>query len=82
MNTKLTLQLDKEIIEKTKKYAKDHNQSLSGLVEDFFTYLTEESETSDKKLPSIVDELSGVIQLTPDMNINDSYTDYLVDKYK
>lgn len=82
MNTKLTLQLDKDIIEKTKKYAKEHNKSLSGLVEYFFTYLIEEDEASnDEKLPSIVEELSGVIKLDEAIDIKEEYTDFLKDKY-
>ena len=35
MSTKLTLSLDKEIIEKAKEYAREHKVSLSYLVENY-----------------------------------------------
>ncbi|MEM6806223.1 MAG: DUF6364 family protein [Bacteroidota bacterium] len=35
MNTKLTLSLNKEVIEQAKKYAKTHNVSLSSLIENY-----------------------------------------------
>jgi hypothetical protein len=40
METKLTLSLDKEIIEQAKKYAKQQKTSLSKIVENYFYYLT------------------------------------------
>ncbi len=40
METKLTLSLDKEIIEQAKKYAKQQKTSLSNMVENYFYYLT------------------------------------------
>ncbi|MGB3585190.1 MAG: DUF6364 family protein [Tunicatimonas sp.] len=40
MSTKLMLTLDKEIIEKAKRYAKHSNQSLSDLVESYLEKLT------------------------------------------
>ena len=39
MNTELTLSLDKEIIEQTKLYALNRQQSLSALVENYFRFL-------------------------------------------
>jgi hypothetical protein len=36
MNTKLTLTLEKEVIEIAKKYAKEKGQSLSEIVENYF----------------------------------------------
>ena len=39
MNTKLTLTLEKEIIQKAKKYAKDKNRSLSDIIENYLKIL-------------------------------------------
>ena len=36
MNTKLTLNVDSELVQKAKSYAKDKGRSLSDLVESYF----------------------------------------------
>ena len=36
MNTKLTLTLEKEVIEKAKKYASENGRSLSEMVENYW----------------------------------------------
>ena len=40
MNTKLTLTIEKEIIEIAKEYAKEKGQSLSEIVENYFKLIT------------------------------------------
>ena len=42
MATKLTLSLDKEIIERAKVYAREHNVSLSYLVENYLLRMISE----------------------------------------
>lgn len=44
MNTKLTLNLDKEIINEAKIYAKSHRVSLSKLIENYLNSLTQKSK--------------------------------------
>ncbi|WP_338424033.1 DUF6364 family protein [Galbibacter pacificus] len=41
MNTKLTLTIEKEIIERAKNYAKEKNRSLSDIIENYLKMLTE-----------------------------------------
>ena len=60
METKLTLKLDKGIIDSAKKYAENNHKSLSRLVEDFFRNLIYENNLR-KKYPSLIENLSGVI---------------------
>ena len=60
MNTKLTLNLDKDVIEEAKTYAKDHKVSLSKLIENYLTSLTTSKEKSRKVSP-LVESLTGVI---------------------
>ena len=81
MNTKLTIKLDKEIIEKAKLYAEKHNISLSRMIESYLASLTTENREESEVTP-LVKSLSGVIQLEPDSDIKKDYTDYLSDKYK
>lgn len=80
MNTKLTLKLDKTVIENAKRYSFQRKVSLSELVENYFRSLTEYSE--EKNYSSVVRELSGIISLESEDDLKRDYTDYLMDKYK
>ena len=81
MDKKLTLSLDKSIIESAKNYAKSNNISLSKLIESYLTTLTKQKRNSTEITP-LVESLSGVINLDDDFDAKDVYTDYLVEKYK
>jgi len=79
MNTKLTLNLDKSVIEQAKKYAKEHQVSLSKLIENYLDSITK-SSTEKSKISPLVESLTGVI---PPENYDDrkDYTDFLSEKY-
>ena len=79
MNTKLTLNLDKSIIEDAKFYAKENEISLSKLIESYLNSLTISSSTR-KKISPLVKSLTGVI---PNDIIDErkDYKDYLTKKY-
>jgi len=79
MNTKLTLNLDRVIIEEAKFYAKENQMSLSKLIENYLKALTTTSSKTGKISP-LVESLTGVI---PDeqIDINQTYFDYSTKKY-
>lgn len=79
MNTKLTLNLNKSVIEQAKSYAKSNHVSLSKLIENYLDSLNRKSDSSDKISP-LVASLTGVI---PNDSVNEKkeYTDYLTKKY-
>ena len=79
MNTKLTLNVDKVIIEEAKYYAKENKLSLSKLIENYLNALTKTSSKA-KKISPLVESLTGVI---PDESIseNQEYVDFLTKKY-
>ena len=81
MNTKLTLSLEKEIIEEAKKYAREHNISLSFLVENYFQKIISDRKERKEGKASIVKELSGIISLEG-VDYKSEYTKYLEEKYK
>lgn len=81
MNTKLTLKLDEDIIDRAKSYAKEKHTSLSVLVANYFKSLTDDKEEPDIELSPIVQELSGIIALPEDFNLKEEYTSYLIEKY-
>ena len=80
MDTKLTLKIDKEVIEKAKIFAKKRNISLSSIIEHYLEYIVNYKEQPEYS--TIVKELSGIISLPDDFNLNESYSDYLSEKYK
>ncbi len=82
MNSKLTLKLDKDIIEKAKVYAQKNNTSLSKMVEKYFLTFVKENKSSSFKPTSLVNELSGIIELNDNIDSKDEYTKYLINKYK
>jgi hypothetical protein len=60
MDAKLTLKLDKTVIESAKEYAEHNKRSLSKLVENYFKNLTVKNVPPKKHSP-LVESLSGVI---------------------
>jgi hypothetical protein len=81
MDTKLTLNVDKAVIEKAKDYARSHKISLSRLIESYLASLISKKNT-DFKITPLVESLSGVIDLNEDFDYKSDHTDYLIDKYK
>lgn len=63
MSSKLTLTVDKEVIEKAKVYAKEQGQSLSALIEAYLKRLTHLSSTEEENYPPIVRQLKGSVKV-------------------
>ena len=80
MDTKLTIKLDKNIIEKAKKYARRKNISLSKMIESYLNTITRESKP-DIEISPLVKSLSGVISLPDNFDFKTDYTEYLSEKY-
>ncbi|MFA6261744.1 MAG: DUF6364 family protein [Bacteroidia bacterium] len=81
MDTKLTLKLDEDVIEKAKGYAKLKKTSLSALIENYLQKITADKKTKSKITP-LVKSLSGIIELPKNSDHKKDYTDYLTRKYK
>lgn len=79
MNTKLTLYLDKEVIEQAKAYAKAQNTSLSKLIESILSNWVQENE--EREISPLVKRFSGVVELPTDYDLTSDYIDYLAEKY-
>lgn len=73
--TKLTLRIEKPIIESAKDYAQLHQTTLSRLVAEFLRSLKTSGETSH---PPILEALSGI--LPADVSLEE-HRAYLEDKY-
>lgn len=79
MDTKLTLKLDTDIIERAKSYAKTKNMSLSKLIENHLNFLTDSKEKV--AVTPFVKSLSGTIELPVDYNYRENYKEHLSKKY-
>lgn len=64
MDSKLTLKLEKEVIEKAKFFAKSQHTSLSRLIENYLMTIT--SEEDQESITPLVKSLSGIIDLPED----------------
>lgn len=84
MDTKLTLSINKEVIEKAKEYARSRRVSLSKLIETYLLYVTSEKEENkeNKEVSPLVKSLTGVIDLPADYDYKENYSGHLKDKYK
>lgn len=84
MNTKLTLSLEKTVIENAKIYAKGTGRSLSEMVENYFKSLVSKSnkdniENEDEIDPSLK-KLVGIIELPPDFDIKKAREEHYKEK--
>ncbi len=80
MTTKLTLSVDKNTIEKAKRYAREHNRSLSEIVTHYLEALTEEEKSLQEIDPDILDLADEIpVEALPD-DTDPKYR-YLKDKY-
>jgi hypothetical protein len=82
METKLTLRLNKRVIDRAKDYAHRHDVSLSKMIESYLDSVTEDKSGSSIEITPLVKSLSGVVQLDPDYDYKKEYSKFLADKYK
>jgi len=82
MDTKLTLKLNKDIIEKAKQYASDKKISLSRLIEFYLQSITAESESDDFEISPYVKSISSGKSIPADIDYKKEYSEHLMKKYK
>lgn len=85
MDAKLTLKLDKNVIERSKKYAASHNRSLSRMIESYLKSLTEKQESQsddDIEISPFVKSLRTGVKVPADYDYKKEYGNYLAEKYK
>lgn len=82
MDTKLTLKLDQEIIEKAKKYASEKKTSLSRIIENYLNSLTSDTTNNDIEISPFVKSLSSGITIPADYDYKKDRANYLEEKHK
>ena len=82
MNTKLTLTIEKEVIQIAKEYAKEKGQSLSELVENYFKLITNERRPiKPNELSPRIKRLRGIIKTDEALDYKEILTEELLKKY-
>ncbi len=82
MNTKLTLTIEKEIIEIAKEYAKEKGQSLSEMVENYLKFITSDRQKiKERQLSPKVRKLRGILKTDENFDYKQILADELSKKY-
>jgi hypothetical protein len=81
MNTKLTLKLNKQAIDRAKKYAQRNKQSLSVMVEKYFNLISDKESVTEIEISPNVLELSGIIKLPELISMKEVYRNHIEAKY-
>jgi hypothetical protein len=79
MQTKLTLRLEKQLVELAKAYASSQGKSVSKMVADYFVLLNKTQDRQRDELAPISQSLKGSLGKTQ-VNKSD-YKKYLEEKY-
>lgn len=83
MTTKLTLSMDKAVIEKAKEYARKTGRSLSDLVEAYLESLVESDRDSAMPVvPPKLRRLFGVVRIPTDLDHKKEIRRILSSKHK
>ena len=81
MKSKLTLNVDKDLVCKAKVYARSSGISLSDLVENYFKILTNKATDTENELTSRVKSLMGSIKVSEDFDYKADLSGQLSKKY-
>ena len=85
MDAKLTLKLDKYVIDRAKEYAQSQNRSLSRMIESYLKSLIEKEKPQsddDIEISPFVKSLRTGVKLPADYDYKKEYGNYLEEKYK
>ena len=80
MTTKLTLTVEKSVIQKAKSYAKNTGRSLSELVENYLETLTDADSGKDELSPKLK-KIVGVVKVPADFDEKKELEEYYKNKY-
>jgi len=84
MDSKLTLKLDKFVIDKAKKYASSQKRSLSRIVESYLRSIikTKPKDFDDFEISHFVKSMATGINISADFDYKKEYGNYREKKYK
>ncbi|MBE7175923.1 MAG: hypothetical protein INR69_05940 [Mucilaginibacter polytrichastri] len=80
-NTKLTLSLEAQVIEKAKKYAAEQGTSVSKMVEKYLKAISGAKKEEPKEPSDWVKSLRLTDTPTPDFDHKEAYRQHIIEKY-
>jgi len=81
MSTILTLTIDKSVIQKAKKYAKENESSLSDIVENFLKAITKDNKGGEIEITPFVKSLKGSFKAPKDFDYKEQLAKTKLDKF-
>jgi hypothetical protein len=85
MDTKLTLKLDKFVIEQAKEYAASHKRSLSRIIESYLKSLInrdKNDDQSDFEISPFVKSMSTGVNIPADFDYKSEIINHLMEKHQ
>jgi hypothetical protein len=85
MDTKLTLKLDKFVIEQAKEYAVSNKRSLLRIIESYLKSLINQDKKNtedDIELTPYVKSMSTGVRIPADLDYKSEYLNYMAEKHK
>ena len=85
MDTKLTLKLDKFVIEQAKEYASSNKRSLSRIIESYLKSLVNRDKNDDEldiEISPFVKSMSTGVKIPQDLDYKSEFLDHLIEKHK
>jgi len=81
MSTKLTLTIDKSIIQKAKKYAKEKERSLSDIIENYLKAITQDEKDEEIQITPLVKSLKGSFKAPKGFDYKEKLAKTKLDKF-
>lgn len=82
MTTKLTLSIEKSVVQRAKQYAYKNGKSLSRVVQQYLESITEKKSFDKSELPDKLKKLFGVVKIPADLDHKKEIRKILSEKYK
>ncbi len=85
MDTKLTLKLDKFVIEQAKEYASSNKRSLSRIIESYLRSLVDRNKNNnelDIEISPFVKSMATGVKIPTDLDYKSEFLDHLIEKHK
>ena len=81
MDTILTLNIDRNVIENAEIYAKNTRKTVSQLVEEYLVTISSNNWLKNNSLGPITEQLAGIIKLDKEVYYKENLTSALMEKY-
>lgn len=82
MTTKLTLKINKKVIESAKVYASENKTSLSRMVESYFQSLTSPETKDDLVISPFVESITADLSIPLDLDYKKVYREQAEEKHR